>query len=733
MADCEEDEDICDDGQYQYDEEDEKYDYDEDEKYDYDDDSFADYAASAKETISFPFILANLPNREDSVRLSIFQLLHDIMCKIKSTDLEWNLDNNEIFYAPTLHFISTYAESYSHSLRLKFNRTNFVDKPFQIQPTRSMHPVAFFSVLFHPFVTPTQWNPFRNWVEAFDNMFDTLKAFESTDPIVGGTWSFDESYSVQLSLSRNRSLERVVVPSVADYLDSIALEILFYHWYKRCFEEIPFTVWCDGNLFDLPSQSDIVRITKLKAEYVPFKGVGYRESHALDKVKVVNPILSLVEAIERRLTLHSRNLQMIRWICASPVLTIVLYSLREFDGNFLDSAAKEWVSLFLILAHFEEWAVEFPQFVTIPRKDFETLYESMVEGLAIDLQEDSVSEDIATIFVRSPLCAQKRAALLTKIREESQVGKISTTAISSAEIEEVRWIADQRVYLDVPAMHRSHHFMIRDNGNTSSSSQDVAASPSGVLSARSKAHIMRELRFLRKDLIPQITLFVSEESLQYMMFTIVINETPDNPYYGGIFCFHMKLPGNYPDRAPEVIFVTTGSGQVRFNPNLYNCGKVCLSLLGTWQGPSWDPEKSSLNQLLTSIYFLIFTEEPFFNEPGYEERREKFQVQSDLYSLQVRQNVLSAANYFHFAHPCPVLKQWIWDFVRERHWPRHRDWFYAMQDRYEFDTVYLEKIDQLLGAANFTGGDVKAVIEEGRVTNEMNIVFEDASNVTKDV
>ena len=27
-----------------------------------------------------------------------------------------------------------------------------------------------------------------------------------------------------------------------------------------------------------------------------------------------------------------------------------------------------------------------------------------------------------------------------------------------------------------------------------------------------------------------------------------------------------------------------GSGTVRFNPNLYQNGKVCLSLLGTWSG-----------------------------------------------------------------------------------------------------------------------------------------------------
>lgn len=43
-----------------------------------------------------------------------------------------------------------------------------------------------------------------------------------------------------------------------------------------------------------------------------------------------------------------------------------------------------------------------------------------------------------------------------------------------------------------------------------------------------------------------------------------------------------------------------GGGSVRFNPNLYNCGKVCLSLLGTWsgaKGETWDPSSSSTLQV----------------------------------------------------------------------------------------------------------------------------------------
>lgn len=49
--------------------------------------------------------------------------------------------------------------------------------------------------------------------------------------------------------------------------------------------------------------------------------------------------------------------------------------------------------------------------------------------------------------------------------------------------------------------------------------------------------------------------------------------------------------------------ITTGNGAVRFNPNLYACGKVCLSLLGTWRGSAsenWDPKLSTILQVLLS-------------------------------------------------------------------------------------------------------------------------------------
>lgn len=52
------------------------------------------------------------------------------------------------------------------------------------------------------------------------------------------------------------------------------------------------------------------------------------------------------------------------------------------------------------------------------------------------------------------------------------------------------------------------------------------------------------------------------------------------------------------------------------SPNLHrDSGKVCLSLLGTWDGPGWDPERSSIYQLLTAISFQILAaEEPYYME-----------------------------------------------------------------------------------------------------------------------
>jgi len=107
----------------------------------------------------------------------------------------------------------------------------------------------------------------------------------------------------------------------------------------------------------------------------------------------------------------------------------------------------------------------------------------------------------------------------------------------------------------------------------------------------------------------------------FNLFSFIISGPKDTPYENGLFEFHTYLPPDYPNSVPQVLLHTTGNNKVRFNPNLYDSGKVCLSLLGTWRGQdgeSWNPKTSTFLQVMVSIQSLILVEQPYFNEPGYE-------------------------------------------------------------------------------------------------------------------
>jgi ubiquitin-protein ligase len=164
---------------------------------------------------------------------------------------------------------------------------------------------------------------------------------------------------------------------------------------------------------------------------------------------------------------------------------------------------------------------------------------------------------------------------------------------------------------------------------------------------------LKELKTLNDCLPEEITLFVAEEHPNYLIAVFSINNE-DSPYFGGMWIFHIMIPQTYPAVSPKMHFMTTGYGTVRFNPNLYNCGKICLSLLGTWQGEPWDPKASNFNQALSSILFLIFTDEPYYNEPGYESQRTSGNRQSLAYNGAIVGNMICYGILDHLIKPHPI-------------------------------------------------------------------------------
>jgi len=126
----------------------------------------------------------------------------------------------------------------------------------------------------------------------------------------------------------------------------------------------------------------------------------------------------------------------------------------------------------------------------------------------------------------------------------------------------------------------------------------------------------------------EASIFVTQDDSRMDVLKVLISGPADvlgageTPYALGLFEFHVFIPPDYPNVPPLVNLQTTGNGMVRFNPNLYSDGKVCLSLLGTWHGEGWvAPSASSTGstilQVLVSIQSIIMVSKPYFNEPGY--------------------------------------------------------------------------------------------------------------------
>lgn len=130
--------------------------------------------------------------------------------------------------------------------------------------------------------------------------------------------------------------------------------------------------------------------------------------------------------------------------------------------------------------------------------------------------------------------------------------------------------------------------------------------------------VMNELKHLRGTAAQVADIFVKSNEDRLHSFKFAIAGGVHTPYYQGFYCFDMSLPPTFPNAPPVVKF---HSRNMRLNPNLYEDGKVCLSLLGTWSGhqagESW-AVTSTLRQVMLSIQALILCQEPFYNEPGDE-------------------------------------------------------------------------------------------------------------------
>ncbi len=172
--------------------------------------------------------------------------------------------------------------------------------------------------------------------------------------------------------------------------------------------------------------------------------------------------------------------------------------------------------------------------------------------------------------------------------------------------------------------------------------------------------IMGDLRELLKDPINDVFIHFDESDINQI---IVMIRGQEGPYEFCQFLFHIRFSDDYP-MSPPIVKFCSSDGKTRLNPNLYIEGKVCLSILGTWQGDPWT-SVMTIKTVILSIMALVMTGEPLRNEPGMEsspaDKIETYNLIVEYASLNILLNQIN--------HPsemfAPILKNMKAQFIKD--------------------------------------------------------------------
>jgi ubiquitin-conjugating enzyme E2 Z len=133
------------------------------------------------------------------------------------------------------------------------------------------------------------------------------------------------------------------------------------------------------------------------------------------------------------------------------------------------------------------------------------------------------------------------------------------------------------------------------------------------ISKESITRLLGDVRQIMKNPLTDNGIYYIHDDTDMLKGYALIIGPEDTPYFAGNYFFEFDFPTDYPFSPPKVIY-RTNDGVVRFNPNLYVNGKVCVSVLNTWRGEQWTSCQNISTILLTLCTLLC--NNPLLNEPG---------------------------------------------------------------------------------------------------------------------
>ena len=133
------------------------------------------------------------------------------------------------------------------------------------------------------------------------------------------------------------------------------------------------------------------------------------------------------------------------------------------------------------------------------------------------------------------------------------------------------------------------------------------------ITKESAVRLMRDVHDIMSNPLTSDGIYYVHDDEDLLRGYAMIVGPSETPYFGGYYFFEFTYPTDYPHSPPTAKYMTNGDN-IRFNPNLYVNGKVCISLLNTWRGEQWTSCQTISTVLLNLCTLLI--QNPLLNEPG---------------------------------------------------------------------------------------------------------------------
>ena len=134
-----------------------------------------------------------------------------------------------------------------------------------------------------------------------------------------------------------------------------------------------------------------------------------------------------------------------------------------------------------------------------------------------------------------------------------------------------------------------------------------------IITTETIKRLLNDVRQIIKHPLTDNGIYYSHDETNITKGYAMIIGPSNTPYFGGYYFFNFDYPTDYPFSPPKVTYMTN-DGTTRFNPNLYKCGKVCVSILNTWSGDKWS-SCQTINSILLTLCSLL-NDYPLENEPG---------------------------------------------------------------------------------------------------------------------